>query len=115
LPKGHLAGKGKFSFGMEGTLTIENDTLSDELNELLDTINDTISDTIKTRYQNIIKILIKSPGLRANNLAGELKVSDVTIRRDMQKLFKQGIVEFKGSKKTGGYYLTTDILKRLKL
>jgi predicted HTH transcriptional regulator len=106
LPKGHLAGKGKFSFGMEGALTVENDTRNDELNKLLDTINDTISDTIKIRYQNIIKILIKSPGLRANNLAGELKVSDVTIRRDMQKLFKQGIVEFKGSKKTGGYYLS---------
>jgi len=73
---------------------------------LNDTLNDTINDTIKTRYENIIRLLIKSPGLRANNIAGELKVSDVTIRRDMQKLFKGGIVEFKGSKKTGGYYLT---------
>ncbi|MFN2396787.1 MAG: HTH domain-containing protein [Bacteroidales bacterium] len=52
---------------------------------------------------------IKSPGLRANNIAGELNVSDVTIRSDMQKLFKKGIVEFKGSKKTGGYYITTDL------
>ena len=106
LPKGLFTGKRRSSFGMDETHTIENDTISDELNKLLDTLNDTINDTIKTRYENIIRLLIKSPGLRANNIAGELKVSDVTIRRDMQKLFKGGIVEFKGSKKTGGYYLT---------
>lgn|GEM_PF-7082757 len=48
--------------------------------------------------------LLKNPGLRSNELAEIVKVSQVSVRRDMQKIKK--LVEFKGPPKTGGYYLT---------
>lgn len=59
----------------------------------------------------IIDELAKQPGLKSKDLAKITGVSEVSIRRDMQKLTK--LVEFKGIPKTGGYYLTDYMLSRL--
>jgi Fic family protein len=89
------------------------------VNETNDTVNgtdDTINDTIKRRYIDIVETLLKSPGLRSNALAGKMKVTEVTIRRDMQTLDKLDLVEYRGSKKkSGGYFLTQRLLQKIKL
>jgi DeoR/GlpR family transcriptional regulator of sugar metabolism len=43
-----------------------------------------------------------------------MNVTEVTIRRDMQTLDKLDLVEYRGSKKTGGYYLTQKLLQKIK-
>lgn len=101
------------------------DTINDTVNDTDDTIkgvdvtiNDTTigsDDTIKKRYFDIVETLLNSPGLRSNALAGKMNVTEVTIRRDMQKLDKLDLVEYRGSKKTGGYYLTQKLLQKIKL
>lgn len=69
----------------------------------------------KKRYFDIVETLLNSPGLRSNALAGKMNVTEVTIRRDMQTLDKLDLVEYRGSKKIGGYYLTQKLLQKIKL
>lgn len=97
------------------------DAVNDALNLLSDTINVTVNDTdvtvndtddtVKKRYCDIVELLLKTPGLRSNAIAGIINVTDVTIRRDMQKLAKVQLVEFRGPAKSGGHYLTEKISK----
>jgi Mn-dependent DtxR family transcriptional regulator len=50
-----------------------------------DTINDTISDTIKDRLSKVILILFDSPGLKTNELAEKLGVSEITSKEICRK------------------------------
>ncbi|HRP58296.1 ATP-binding protein [Agriterribacter sp.] len=74
-------------------------------------INDTVNDTVKQRMKRVIQELIKQPGLKSKDLAKLAGVSEVSIRRDMQKLMQ--LVEFRGAPKTGGYFLTDHMLLKL--
>ena len=106
------AGKGKAAF-IEGTtfktaiplpyskIEVINDTVNDIVN---DTVNDTVNDIVKRRLVSLILLLHSSQGLRVTELATKLKVSEITIKRDMQKI--RQLIEYKGSQKTGGYFLT---------
>jgi hypothetical protein len=90
---------------------VESDTINDTENiddTVNDTVNDTVSDPIKNRLAQIILYLFRHPGLRTNELAEKFNVSEVTIKRDMQKV--RQLVEYRGSQKTGGYFLT-DFMK----
>jgi ATP-dependent DNA helicase RecG len=113
------AGKGKAVFIEAGTfktiiplpdgkaITV-NDTVNDIVN---DTVNGTVSDTVKQRMTRIIQELVRQPGLKSKDLAKLTGVSEVSIRRDIQKLTQ--LVEFKGAPKTGGYFLTDYMLSKL--
>ncbi len=89
--------------------TALNDTINDTIS---DTINDTINDIIKTRLVKIIKLLLREPGLKSNELADRCKVKQVTIKRDLQKL--RFLIEYRGSKKSGGYYISDQLMEKLK-
>ncbi len=65
-----------------------------------DTINDTINDTGKLIYKRIIS----SPGISAVALANEFGKSIITIKRALKTLVNLNIIEYRGSKKTGGYF-----------
>ena len=82
--------------------------ISDTIN---DTINDTISDTIKERLSSAIKLLLERQGLKVNELAQRLEVSERTAKRDLEKI--RILIEYRGSKKTGGYFLTDYMLSKL--
>lgn len=82
-----------------------NDTINDS-------VSDTVNDTVRLRMIKIIRELAGKPGLISKDLAKITGVSEVSIRRDMQKLTKP--VEFKGAPKTGGYFLTDHMLSKLK-
>ena len=59
-----------------------------------ETINETINETIKN-----------SPGISLLGLVARTKKSRATVARTIAKLRSEGKVEYRGSKKTGGYYL----------
>ena len=62
--------------------------------------NDTLNDTLK-----LVLNLIKShPGITANSLIKETNNSVITIRRSVKTLTDAGLMEYRGSKKTGGYH-----------
>jgi ATP-dependent DNA helicase RecG len=59
-----------------------------------------ISEGIKLLLQHIRKL----PGQRTPQLASSLNVPAKTIERWIRELKKQSLIEFRGSKKSGGYY-----------
>lgn len=64
------------------------------------TINDTINDTEKLIYNRIVS----TPGISAVTLANESGKSIITIKRALKRLVELNIIEYRGSKKTGGYF-----------
>ena len=74
-------------------------------------IDDTVNDTVKKRLIQIIRQLNSNPGLRITGLAEKFNVSEITIKRDMQKI--RSLAEYRGSQKTGGYFLTAYMLSKL--
>ena len=68
------------------------------------TINDTINDTINPTEKLIYKRIVSSPGISAVVLAAEMNRSIITIKRALKHLVDLNIVEYRGSKKTGGYF-----------
>lgn len=65
-----------------------------------DTINDTINDTEKLIYNCIVA----SPGISAVAMADKFDKSIITIKRALKHLVELNIIEYRGSKKTGGYF-----------
>lgn len=77
-----------------------------------DVVNDSVTGKVKQRLIEVIKILIDNPGLKPYALSEKLKVSEVTIKRDVRKI--KALVIFKGGQAKGGYYLTPKALERIK-
>ena len=68
----------------------------------------TINGTINERKAALIAEIAKQPGIKKNELAGKMDLSVRTISRILQNLSSDalGLIEYSGSKKTGGYVLT---------
>lgn len=68
------------------------------------TLNDTLNDTEKLVFEFIKAI----PGITANTIIEQSGKSVRTIRRVVKQLTPKGLIEYRGSKKTGGYYLISE-------
>jgi len=66
--------------------------------------NDTIKDTIKDNDKMIYNRIVSSPGISAVALADEFGKSIITIKRALKILVDLNMIEYRGSKKTGGYF-----------
>lgn len=64
------------------------------------TINDTINDNERLIYNRIVL----SPGISAVALANEYSKSIITVKRALKTLVDLNVIEYRGSKKTGGYF-----------
>lgn len=53
----------------------------------------------------MIQILEDTPGLRTNELSSMIGVSIPTLSRTLKNLIDLGLIEYRGAKKTGGYYI----------
>lgn len=61
--------------------------------DLINLANDTLNDTL-----NLLKI---NPSIRQKDIAIKLRVSEVTIKRNVKELKEKGYIKREGSKKTG--------------
>ena len=68
------------------------------------TLNDTLNDRLNLREKRVLVLLLDSPGLRTNELSTLVDVSIPTLSRTLKNLVNQGLIEYRGSKKTGGYF-----------
>jgi len=55
---------------------------------------------------SLLTFVESSPGKRTVDIATSLNISMRTTERWIKKLREEGKIEFRGSKKTGGYYVT---------
>lgn len=77
------------------------------------TINDPISDPISDPINNLKEIERKIyfeikayPGIRKVSLIPMVGKSEATVKRVLKQLSKNNLIEYRGSKKTGGYFIT---------
>ena len=73
----------------------------------IETINETINETIK-RDETINETIKALPGISLVAIVEKTGKSRATVSRARSALKSSGIVEYRGSKKTGGYYLKGD-------
>ena len=89
---------------LSGALNGQNDTING-INEPINVGNDPLNDPLNDREKKIFNLIRLTGGLRRNYIANKLEVSEVTIKRALQKLTGLSLIEYRGSKKTGGYYI----------
>ena len=84
------------------------DGFENEMDAKNGTINGTINGMINEREAALIAEIAKQPGIKKNELAEKMDLSVRTISRILQNLSSGslGMIEYSGSKKTGGYLLT---------
>ena len=95
---------------LKDTTTV-NATVNDTVNQLL---GDQFSVSAKERFAKIVRIIIGNPGLRSNMIAKELNINEGNIRRDIKKLQQLSFIDFTGTPKTGGYFITDAFKDKLK-
>ena len=71
------------------------------------TLNGTLNDTERV----VLDFIQSSPGITANLLIEKTNKSVRTIRRSVKSLIDKNFVEYRGSKKTGGYYIVPESQK----
>jgi ATP-dependent DNA helicase RecG len=79
-----------------------------------DGINDGVSDGINDGINEIVNILLNVSGLSAIEIASRIDKSIPTVERYIRILRRRDIIEYRGSKKTGGYHLTETAKDKLK-
>ena len=67
--------------------------------------NSAINSTLNGTEQLVLEQIRTPPGVSANELIQRTNKSIRTIRRVVKRLIDKGLVEYRGAKKTGGYYL----------
>ena len=78
---------------------------------LNETVNDTVNETVKNIVANLI---CKTPGIGSATLVSAVGKSRATVMRSVALLKQQGIIEHRGSDKTGGYFPAASAQKEAK-
>jgi predicted transcriptional regulator len=87
-------------------INVVSDGLNDGIKHTVDGINLT-SDGIKSKdgaVKMLFEVFSLNPGRRVSELTALIDRSKPTVERYVQELKKSGKIEYRGSKKTGGYY-----------
>ena len=74
------------------------------INETINPTRETINETIKPLDETIIELIQSNPGVSGLMLVELIGKSRATIMRVISDLKLKGRIEYRGSKKTGGYY-----------
>ena len=69
-----------------------------------DTINDRLNDRLNDSVMTTYTIISSNPGIQGKDIADISGKSIPTIDRHIAILIKEGLIEHRDSKKTGGYY-----------
>lgn len=100
LPEPIFSTKGFF------TVTFMKRVKTDNPND--DRLNDTLNGTLNGTEQLVFECIKATPGITANALIQQTSKSVRTIRRIVKQLIEKSLIEYRGSKKTGGYYLNNE-------
>jgi len=70
-----------------------------------DKLNGKLNGKLNSELSALLEHIAAHPGIQANNIANNLKSPTDTINKQIGTLVKKGLVERRGSRKTGGYFL----------
>lgn len=75
--------------------------------EPLNEINEPLNEPLNVYEISLISYLKERPGAIRNDIENTLDISLATLKRTINTLQKKNLIEYRGSRKTGGYYLIT--------
>ena len=83
-----------------------NGDVNGQLNGQLDgQLSGTLSGTLNERQKSVLDFIAATPGVQAQVLIDKLLIPRDTLNKNIKTLTDRGLIERRGSKKTGGYYV----------
>lgn len=92
---GQVAGNGDVNGGLNGQLN----------GQLSGTLNGILNDTLNEKQNRVLDFIAASPGVQAQVLIDKLLIPRDMLNKIIKTLTDRGLIERRGSKKTGGYYV----------
>ena len=98
--------------GIDEAIKDKNEAINEVINEAINdkhkNINEKIKENINKKELSLLILIAQSPNIKRTELMGILAVSRSTIERLLKSLSFEplNLIEYRGSKKTGGYVLT---------
>ena len=74
---------------------------------LNDTLNGILNGTLNDRQKEVLNYITAIPGVQARVIIDKLLIPRDTLNEILKVLMDRGLIERRGSKKTGGYYPVT--------
>jgi len=99
--------KASFSNPWDGvTIKVADSEIDNNDESLNESLNETLNETLKQDLHVILRLIQQQAGITQSNIIKETEKGRTTIFRYLNILKSDGLIEYRGSKKTGGYYLT---------
>ena len=94
--------------------------VSDAVNDAItDAVNDAVIDGVNAGVKSgliiVVSLVLNREGMKSDEISRMLVKGKRTAERYLEVLKKIKVIEFRGAPKTGGYYLTEQIKKKLTL
>lgn len=102
------------AFRSDGVTEGANDGVKIIVDTVNDTVNKTIGESVKRRLVKIILAIINSPGIKVKDILKNVETSERTLKSDLKILINSQLIVYRGSAKTGGYYLSEWVGAKLK-
>ncbi|MDO9633808.1 MAG: putative DNA binding domain-containing protein [Paludibacter sp.] len=94
--------------------TKTDDVASDAVNDAVnDAVSKELTSAVIIRLVEIVKYIALNQGTKVNDLVGNFKVSERTIKENLKVLTEANLIVYSGSKKAGFYILTKDLHDKL--
>ena len=77
-------------------------------------ITEGITEDVKERMRQVLVLLYKNEGIRIVDIEEQLDIPAKSLERYIRTFREAGIIEYKGAKRSGGYYLTSNTHTKLK-
>ena len=70
-----------------------------------ETVNGTLSGTLNEKQKDVLVFITATPGVQAQAIIDKLLIPRDTLNKILKVLTDRELIERRGSKKTGGYYV----------
>ena len=85
---------------------VVNGPVNGDVNGQLDgQLSGTLNGTLNERQKSVLDFIAATPGVQAQVLIDKLLIPRDTLNKIIKTLTDRGLIERRGSKKTGGYYV----------
>ena len=68
-------------------------------------VNGTLNGTLNSKQKDVLAFITTTPGVQAQEIIDRLSIPRDTLNKILKVLTDRELIERRGSKKTGGYYV----------
>jgi ATP-dependent DNA helicase RecG len=108
IPVGKEALYGDVTYGQ--TTYGKNNTL---IEELINRGIEKVSSAVRSRLIIIIELIVSTPRIKIADLLRDIDISERVLKENVKMLVDGEFIKYVGSKKTGGYYLSSNLESQL--